>query len=109
MPSSLNDLRIEKIMMKVSKLEDEASQIGYAEVELLARIIMQQHKEITCFCMCMGSASFHEGSGVAGVIDDTDERVTAMTTFIDKWNDDLHLTGMPLKLDSADGEVITNW
>jgi hypothetical protein len=42
-------------------------------------------------------------------IGDYDERLKEMDDFICKWDRELRISGHPMKLDSHDGELITDW
>lgn len=86
---------------------NKSIELGLKEVERLARKILKRNKKsFTGFCMAMGHAFFYDENGS---IDDNDPRVKELTDFIDEWNRYLYLTGNPMKLNSWDGELITDW
>ncbi len=106
-----------KASSKIKKLIDEATAIAMLEIEVMARKIMEKNPTLTGFCMAMGSASFYETAEeteeeCAKTDDpcrDDDPRLTKFYDFLYEWNDELKLTGIPFRLDSASGPVITDW
>jgi hypothetical protein len=95
---------------RIHVLHREAFAIAYKEVERIARKIMKRNpKGFNCFCMGMGSWSFHSGTGVEGVIDNNDPRCKEMDDFMCEWADTLKITGMPLRLDRWDSPLLTDW
>ncbi len=86
---------------------DEAHKVASREVERLARKILKQNRELSGFCMAMGSATFYDQDRQplwAG-----DPRVRELDTFIDAWDRSLRLTGEPMKINTWDGPIIRNW
>jgi hypothetical protein len=98
-------------------MHDVMFKLAFEEVERLARKIMRDNPEITCFCNAMGSTSFYEtcpeteeeSAKDNEPIGDYDARVKEMDDFICNWDRELRISGHPMKLKSHDGELITDW
>lgn len=110
-------------------LEEESVDLHYQkavdmalwEVEMMARDILEQHKNLKYFVMAMGTYYFVDKK--ENIIDTTEEYMTAnyhyrwrdskpyfanLNEFIGKWDSVLKLTGNPMKF-TATGEIITDW
>ena len=94
-----------KAATKIERLLNEASLIGYQEIEHRARKIMKDHSNITAFAMAMGSATFYDANGPMW----DHKYFESFYRFLYAFDSELLLTGMPLKLTSQDGPVITDW
>jgi hypothetical protein len=95
----------------VRALLDEAAQVAFREVERRARgAIRNRASAAVSFCMAMGSASFHNAKGEPLTVDYPYPRWAAPTLgFIDEFDSELKLTGMPMRIDSADAPLLTDW
>lgn len=92
---------------QIDTLINNATAIALKEVERLARkILKRNNKSFTGFCMGMGTTSFYDKNGP---VDDLDPRIKELEDFVWSWNKFLYLTGTPMKLDSWDGELKTDW
>lgn len=83
------------------------TRMALKEVERLARRTMERNGRCVSFCMAMGSASFHDKDGEP--IDNGQKYLEPFYNFLYAYNDQLYLTGIPMKIEGHDGEVITEW
>lgn len=98
--------RTADVITATDNLHDTAFRLAYKEVELLAREVLRQPGKAKSFCMAMGSWSFYDADGEP--LDENAPRYEKLSRFIDhcSW---LKLTGAPMKIESSDGPLITNW
>lgn len=85
------------------KLFKELNNIAICELERIARKIMNRYKSIDTFCCAMGTWSFYDESGPLYV---DDPRFKEMSEFMMEWNDNLYLTGYPLRIDRKGNELV---
>jgi hypothetical protein len=95
-----------------------ANDMALLEVELQARKILSQHKNLDEFVMGMGGWFFtrndkehtivHNDSNGISPSERTPKYTRRLQTFIDKWDNDLKITGNPMRF-TANGKTITDW
>lgn len=93
-----------KASKNVEKLLDEAFDIAIAEVERLARKVLERPTYVE-FVMAMGTWVFVDKNG--NHVDDA-SCMKELTDFIDEWNDSLKLTGWPMRF-KKDEQVNHDW
>lgn len=86
-------------------LLEAAYEIAIKEVERRVRYALARHKGWT-FCMGMGSSCFH---GPKGEVEYDRRWMQPTIAFINEYDRDLHISGYPMKIETADGPLITNW
>lgn len=86
---------------------DSASEVAIKEVERIARKTMRAYPEITCFCMAMGTAHFYDADGP--MCEPNDKRSKELDDFLDEYDQFLKITGRPMRLDSHNGKICTDW
>lgn len=78
------------------------------EVERLARRTMERNGRCTSFIMGMGSASFYDKHGTPIDYDEA-KYLKPFYDFLDTYDRYLYLTGIPMKIEGHDGELIKDW
>jgi hypothetical protein len=78
-----------------------------AEIEKRARTVLRNNPAIDSFCMGMGRATFYRKDGEP--IMDELSCMRPLFALIEEYDDDLRLTGTPMKIDGPDEPVITDW
>jgi hypothetical protein len=112
-----------KVSKQINALMVEATRIGLAEVERLARKALTTRGRAYSFTMGMGCATFYDKKGNA--IDDIAERyvdgswrnvciglqrcIQDALDFIAEHDNDLHLTGVSMRIKSPDSPTLTDW
>lgn len=91
----------------VRALLDIAHALAMREVEARARKILGSRNGAKSFCMAMGGVSFYDSNG--NPMDPDLKYLQSFYKFVEEFDDELKLTGTPLKLESSAGEVITDW
>ncbi len=93
---------------RVDDLLDEACKLARAELEKRVRAVLRRNRRAKSFCMAMGSASFSDKYG--GYIFPEDvPYAKPVWDLLDEYNDQLYLTGDPMKINSCDGPLIKDW
>lgn len=91
---------VDTILKQIKTLRNEASVLVFKEIETLATKAVKKYSHITDFCMAMGSGDFsckcnhYRGCTLHHVRPEVD-RVLAL---IDQYDEDLHITGIPIKI-----------
>lgn len=100
---------------RIDMLLEEAFDIAIAEVEKRVRTALRNgHKgrnPARSFCMAIGSCSFYDRHGEPLTADFGQKWQWSDPTynFIGKYDEVLHLTGWPMKIEGPDEPVIHNW
>lgn len=86
----------------------EIDRLALKFVEAEARKILEKHSNLTEFVMGMGAVYFLDENG--DIIYDEPKYIeeSNLRKFIDKWDNDLKLSGHPMRF-TAKGFVVTNW
>jgi type II secretory pathway pseudopilin PulG len=108
------DRENKKARAQIDAALESARTVALAEVERLARAVLRNRSSgAKIFVMCMGSATFYHADGRVLDIENEHGRVRRWArpiyTFLDDYGDTFGLWGEPLRLDSADAEVRTDW
>jgi len=99
-----------RVETQIDMLLEEAGKLAYAEIERRARKLMKDHPRLVTFCMCMGSATFYDKACEPLYLDESDVKyLRPFYNFLDRFDDTLHITGMPLRLRSWDGPADASW
>lgn len=77
------------------------------ELERLARRTMERNGRCASFCMAMGMATFHDKNGEP--IEHGPKYLEEFYKFLDAYDSQLYLTGIPMKIEGHDGELIKDW
>lgn len=85
---------------------EEAYQVAVKELEARARRILRENSDLVEFVMSMGCWAFYDQEGLIPF--DSDPRFEPVMSFISRWDDQLKLTGDPMRF-TADGPVVTKW
>ncbi len=89
--------------------KSEAQYNAMLLVKQIAVDILKKEKDLDEFFMCMGSWFFtYKKDNTTAYTADSDSRVSDMTSFIDKYNKELNLTGMSIRV-KADGKARFDW
>lgn len=88
-------------------LLDVANDLAYNEVERRVRLALSKHKGWG-FCMAMGSATFFPLNR-KGNHETSLKWMQPTIDFIDEFNDELKLTGQPMKIEGADAPLQKDW
>jgi len=113
-----------KVSKQIDALVIEATRIGLLEIERLARKALTTRGRAHRFVMGMGTVTFYDKNDRA--IEDTEDYydddwrrrtraakvqrcIQDVIDFIDEHDRDLHLTGMPMRIDSPDAPTRTDW
>lgn len=91
-------------MSEIDKLLNKAAKLHFDGVVAKAKKLMLQHKNISCFCMAMGSASFHDKNGP--MWDDL-KYLQPFYNYLYRYNDALKTTGDPVKIERVNDQLIT--
>ena len=108
--------------MRAHIQQGQAAAEARGEIERLARAILRKKAQLHEFVMAMGTWFFtnHAGKVVEHEVEHynpvstspyshTPRRwVAPLWEFIQEWDEDLHLTGDPMRF-TAEGPVITEW
>ncbi len=105
------------ISAKLQKHHDDARKLAMTEVIRLARKIMKANPTFTCWICAMGRCVFYETTPETedecakdnAPLRDNDPRALELIDFVDEWDNTLKLTGEGCRLDSHDGELVTDW
>jgi hypothetical protein len=89
-------------------LLDVAANLAYNEVERRVRIALKGHRGWG-FCMAMGSATFFPTLLKGGEHETERDWMKPTMEFIEEFDRDLHLTGMPMKIMSAGSVLVKDW
>jgi hypothetical protein len=87
---------------------DRARTLALFQVEKLARKILRENKNLTCFIMGMGIATFKSGNNQESLGLNERPYFKPLDDFMNKWDDIFHLTGTPMWL-TADGTKGLPW
>jgi hypothetical protein len=101
-----------KLLKTHEELESRIRREVYSEVEIKARTIMRKHPRCAKFCMAMGYATFYDKKGDSISPDWGYLPYPKYLKDFDNWLDefgDFKITGMPMKIKGANGELITDW
>lgn len=99
----------------IKKLLDEATTIALAELEKRVRTVLRAgakgRNPARSFCMAMGAASFYDKDGEPLTADFDQKWRWADPTynFLSEFDDALHLTGCPMRIDGPDEPVQEGW
>lgn len=95
---------------QVDALLAQAHDIAYAEIERMARDIMRRHTRCASFCMAMGTATFYDKAGnPIGEWTGIPKYLDRFNALVSDWAEYTHVTGSPMKIKGADGELIKDW
>jgi hypothetical protein len=97
------------VSRRIDKLLDQAQTLAFEEVCRQALRIMEKHKNLTHFCMAMGSVCFYDKNGPHDGVRSYTKR---LHRFIDSVDRHLYITGMPVRMERMpDGSiaVVTDW
>lgn len=94
---------------------DTAEKLALKEVEYRARKILVEHPTLSEFTMGMGTWNFqpeqnrsHMRFPIGGMFDNTPQYMKGLANFINKWDDTLKLTGIPMRF-TATGKIHRDW
>jgi hypothetical protein len=96
--------QFEEYCVKKSETEYNAMLL----VKQIAIDILTKEPDLDEFIMCMGSWFFTYKEDNTAYTDDSDSRVADMLNFINKYNEELNLTGMAIRV-KADGQARFDW
>ncbi len=97
----------EREIERIGRYLGLASHFASVAVERQARAILKKHTDLKEFVMGMGSWQFTQHD-CRYAIDNDDSRVREFSEFIERFEDELHITGEPMRF-TATGSKITNW
>ena len=89
----------------IDTLIEAANSIAMKEIERQVRVLLSKHKG-WAFTMAMGDAFFWQRES-----DDSSYRawMGPVIAFIHKHNGTLKLTGQPMRIETHDGPLLTDW
>lgn len=107
--SKINN-KISFLVDRVSFLVDRATKIALKHVETLARQFMRDCPQYKEFEMSMGTWQFvnKNGDGESPYYCKLPKQVKQLENFIDRWDDELKLTGCPMRF-TVNGRIRRNW
>jgi len=91
----------------VENLINQATDHAMVLVENEARKVLRSKNAATSFCMGMGTAAFYDKDNTP--LDDDRLCFKNFYSVLHEFNDRLHLTGNPVRIDSADADIKYNW
>ena len=96
---------------KIDRFLAQAAKVGRDEVERMARAILAGRNPAASFCMAMGAASFYdkEGEPLPRMGNETPRWLEPFERFIGEYDQALCLTGNPMRIESPEGPIITDW
>lgn len=95
-------------MKHVDALLAEANSLVRKELEKRVRAVLRRNRKAKSFCMAMGSAAFYDSKGNS-IFDEDIPYAKPVWNLIDEYNDQLYLTGDPMRIESCDGPLIKDW
>lgn len=112
MTKPLSPASVRKNLNHADRYEQRAIAEALLILEARVRKVLIAHPNLDSFVMAMGSAFFNRKNGdtfsVSHPNQDTPGYVKSVVSFLDEFNDRLHLTGEPMKL-TARGPKLTDW
>lgn len=87
---------------------NKADKIAEEQVETIARRILKDNPQLDEFIMGMGVWFFTTKKGENLSWDNKRGYIEPMIHFLNKWNENLHLTGIPMRF-TAEGPKVTDW
>jgi hypothetical protein len=96
--------QFEEYLVKKSETQYNAMLL----IKQIAIDILKKEKDLDEFIMCMGSWFFTYKKDKTAYTDDSDSRVVDMLNFINKYDEELNLTSMSIRV-KADGQARFDW
>lgn len=86
---------------------DRLYHLGRTELERRVRFVLAGDNPAHEFIMAMGGASFSDQTGE--LLDFSHEYLDPVFDFLNEWDENLKLTGDPMRIKGFGGPVIKNW
>lgn len=99
-------VRTNHISNRIDEHLDKAVDLGLAEVERLARLVLQNEPRFKEFVMAMGGWFFVDDRGE---LVDRHESMVQLANFIGEFDRYLKLTGNPMRFEGYHGQIVRDW